>query len=111
MNEYDSIQKDYEINILKAQLNDVYNERDRLVALITKFYPSYIARHEESDTSWDDQWRNIIYVETPQGQLSWHIHESELPLFSHLTVKDNNWDGHTKEEKYQRIERLIQAIK
>ena len=31
MNEYDSIQKDYEINILKAQLNDVYNERDRAI--------------------------------------------------------------------------------
>ena len=100
-------QKDIEIKLLKNEIADVYNERDRLVALLTKFYPSYLAKHETSDTSWDEEWTNIVYIETPEGQLSWHIHESELPLFRHLSFKQNNWDGHTTKEKYRRIEKLV----
>ena len=36
-------------------------------------------------------------------QVSWHIHDSEREMFSHLEVKDNNWDGHSTEEKYRRL--------
>lgn len=87
----------------QERLDAVYEERDRLVALISSLYPSYIAIDEDSE----DGFKNVVYIETPEGQLSWHITDKEVPLFSHLVVKDNNWDGHTTEEKYERIENLI----
>lgn len=87
----------------QERLDAVYEERDRLVALISSLYPSYIAIDEDSE----DGFKNVVYIETPEGQLSWHIADKEVPLFSHLVVKDNNWDGHTTEEKYERIENLI----
>lgn len=97
--------ENYEQKLWELRLNEVYNERDRLVALISSLYPSHLARHEGED--WDDDWRNVVYIDTPEGQLSWHIANKEVPLFGHLITGENNWDGHTTEEKYNRIERLI----
>ena len=94
------------IKFQQMHLDEVYNERDRLVALLTTFYPSYLAKHEGEDGN--DNWRNVIYINTPEGQLSWHISDEEVPLFSHLPHGDNNWDGHTTEEKYKRIEKLVE---
>ena len=38
-----------------------------------------------------------------QSQVSWYIHYSELPLFDHLPKGKAVWDGHTVEEKYERL--------
>jgi hypothetical protein len=39
----------------------------------------------------------VAFIELPQqGQVSWHIPQHPIA-----------WDGHTTEEKYQRIERFI----
>ena len=91
--------------ILEEQnkLNQVYNERDRLVALISSIYPSHLAIDEGSE----EGFKYVVYIQTPEGQLSWHIADEELVLFGHLKVKDNDWDGHTTEEKYDRIQHLI----
>lgn len=85
------------------KLNEVYNERDRLVALISSIYPSHLA----IDPDGEEGFKYVVYVQSPEGQLSWHIADEELMLFGHLKVKDNNWDGHTTEEKYSRIQHLI----
>ena len=85
------------------KLNEVYNERDRLVALISSIYPSHLAIDEGAE----EGFKYVVYVQSPEGQLSWHIADEELMLFGHLKVKDNNWDGHTTEEKYERIKQLI----
>jgi len=43
----------------------------------------------------------------PTGQMTWHIHDSELPMFDHLgRASVNTWDGHTTEEKYERLAEL-----
>lgn len=47
---------------------------------------------------------NPFYIESPKGQLSWHIKDTELPLFSHLKFNPHaKWDGHSTEEKYLRL--------
>ena len=51
----------------------------------------------------------VLYVETPKGQLSWHIHPEDKDVFDGLnvpTVEGYPWDGHSTEEKYMRIEAL-----
>lgn len=88
---------------LQDAKNGAYAERNKLVALVSKVFPSCLGRHEDTDTSWEDDWRWIVYVTLPTGQCSWHIHDSDLPLFSHLKKGDVQWDGHTTAEKYARI--------
>lgn len=102
----DAIASSFEEDIKKInkEKDEAYSERNKLVALISKLFPSCLGRHEVSDLSWDKEWMNIVYVHLSTGQCSWHIHDSELSLFSHLnfdaTIK---WDGHSTEEKYDRI--------
>jgi len=55
---------------LERQKDGAYSERNKLVAAISRLYPSAIGRHEESDDSWDRDWMNIIFISTPHGQLS-----------------------------------------
>jgi len=91
----------------KASKDTAYSERDMLVCLISKLFPSHLERHPSSDESWEDDWRWIVFVELPTGQATWHIHDSELSWFDHLQRTDGNtWDGHTTSEKYCRVERI-----
>ena len=82
---------------------DIYNERDRLIALLSTFYHSYLSYDKDGE----EGFRNVVYIETDAGQLSWHIADNELPLFSHLPKADNKWDGHSTETKYKRVEELV----
>lgn len=96
-----------QIDTLTEQKNAAYTERNMLVAFLSKIYPSWLGRHEEGDETWEPDWMNIVFVESPAGQLSWHIHDSEMSLFSHLQADENReWDGHDTEEKYNRLSRL-----
>ena len=53
------------------------------------------------------EFQNVVYVKTPEGQVSWHIPINELHLFNFLEVRDKNkYDGHTTSEKYGRLRRL-----
>lgn len=91
------------INELHAAKDAAYSERDRLVAALSKCFPSFLGRHPENEV-WEDDWRNIVFVMLPTGQASWHIHDSELPLFGHLIITENiQWDGHDTATKYERL--------
>ena len=96
------------IQKLKTDCNNAYLERNMLVAHLSKIYPSYLGKHEQSDKKWDPNWMNIVYINSPKGQLSWHFHKDLLYLFSHLEFKNGkNWDGHSTEEKYKRLNSII----
>ena len=86
--------------VLRTQ-DEVYRERDALVAALSKLWPSHLAWHGDPD--WEDGWRNIVCVHSPVGQLTWHIQDDERPQFAHLLVADEHWDGHTTTEKYARL--------
>jgi len=95
---------------LEAAKNDAYGERDQLVAALSKMFPASLERHPDEDTEWEDEWRWIVFIELPTGQATWHIHDSELPLFAHLPRETGRtWDGHTTPEKYDRLARLRAA--
>ena len=87
--------------------DSIYHERDCVVAALSKCFPSYLAQHPKEDTEWEHDWRTIVFIELPTGQVSWHIHDNERWLFKHLPFKKGNgWDGHTTKEKYNRLNRL-----
>ena len=106
---------------IKKQKDNAYWERNQLVAALSKLLPAHLAKHPESDKDWDDDWRTIVvvYLEGNMNrdfigqdkqtdlQMTWHIHDSDIPLFDHLYYKtDFYWDGHTTEEKYRRLRKI-----
>ncbi|MGA1868666.1 MAG: hypothetical protein ACMUJM_08960 [bacterium] len=118
-----------EIEQLKKQKDNAYWERNQLVAALSKLFPSHLAKHPEDDKEWEDDWRTIVVInipiekanlstyeieriksenrfDNPSLQLSWHIHDTEIPMFDHLNYRDYRWDGHSTEEKYCRLRKL-----
>lgn len=92
----------------KAALGDVYAERDKCVALIAAMARALgmtagLGSHDPKDASWDPAWRNIVFIDLPTSQVSWHVHERERPWFDGLGAYDGAWDGHTTAEKYERV--------
>jgi hypothetical protein len=87
-----------ELTKTAGERNVAYRECAHLVALIAAIYPSCW----NTDPGWPD-WR-IIYVDSPAGQLSWHISAAALVLFPHVMHNPAAvWDGHTTDQKYQRV--------
>ena len=91
--------------------NNAYWERNQLVKFLTTVYPdwSHMVRHPDSDKEWEDDWRWIVCIDHKYvGQMTWHIHDSDVPTFGHLLVEPdvNHWDGHTTKEKYNRLSAL-----
>lgn len=91
---------------LAINKNAAYKERNELVAFVSRLYYSHLCQHLKEDLEWDHKWRWIVCVHSPSGQLTWHIHDSELRNFKHLKNKPEHWDGHTTPQKYQRLKRL-----
>lgn len=90
---------------LYDEKNQAYLERNKLVAALTKVFPSWLGRHEiKPGEEWDPEWLNVVYMDLPTGQASWHIHKDHLQYFEHLQyMNDRKWDGHSTEEKYARL--------
>lgn len=94
---------------LVHERDEVYKERNLCVmsfAYMAKEVGWNCGIGKHVGEEWDDEWRNVIFVETPLGQVSWHIHDKELPLFHFLGVYRGGWDGHSTEEKYERLKAL-----
>ena len=92
----------------KEKKDAAYSERDKVVAAFAACaaglgWPVYLGTHVGE---WEDDWRNIVFVDTPYGQVSWHYHDSERNLFSMHGGASKPWDGHSTPEKYEPLWRL-----
>ena len=97
--------------------DQAYWERNQLVVALSKLFPAWIGYHPAEDKEWEDDWRTIVYIKIPvektffdgrerplhDGQISWHIHDDDKKYFSHLDPGIEEWDGHSTEEKYNRL--------
>ena len=92
------------IETLEAARDGAYTERNRLVALLSTMFPSGIKK--TAIPGWDEAWHGCVYIDLPNGQASWHYHDSEAHLFARLPPYQGDWDGHSTEEKYARIAAL-----
>ncbi|HEY0935902.1 MAG TPA: hypothetical protein VGD91_19450 [Trebonia sp.] len=93
---------------LEASLNAIYRERAHLVAHLAAIYPSHIGTTDSATPGW-----TVVTVELPTGQACWHIADGDLDLFGHVEQTPQSargWDGHTTEEKYQRIAQLVAEL-
>lgn len=108
------------IQELQAQLeqetqkrNQAYTERNLCVALVAQLarqlgHTVGIKQHEGEE--WEDDWRTVLFIDLPTGQVSWHLHQSELGNFPGLPEYTGSWDGHTTLEKYERVRRFIASL-
>lgn len=80
---------------------EVYEERNRVVFAYARAMRQL--GHDVGVVLDDPEWP-VIYVDTPAGQVSWHVPRDELP--EDLAALDfrGKWDGHTTQEKYRRLE-------
>lgn len=91
----------------RANKDQAYEERNRLVALLASMFPSGRARTDIP--GWNPEWHGAVYIDFPWGQASWHFHDSQAHLFEHLPPYAGAWDGHTTEEKYAAIAAATQT--
>ena len=87
---------------LQARKDDAYLERNRLVAVLAKLFPSGIKK--TNIEGWSPDWHGCVYIDLPCGQVSWHYHDSHAFLFDGLPAYEGEWDGTTTEEKYKLLE-------
>ncbi len=93
---------------LKIRKDGAYLERNKCVVLIANMalalgYNAGRAEHDPNDKEWEDDWRTVVYIDLPSGQISWHFHDSQFDLVAGLPIYDGVWDGHSTELKYQRV--------
>jgi hypothetical protein len=92
----------------EAERDGAYRERAQLLAWLAALYPAVRARAlDVTEPGWQ-----MLYLDPPNGgQMSWHIAPRDIELFDHVEyVRADDqralWDGHTTEDKYQRIASL-----
>lgn len=89
---------------------DVNRERAHLIAALAAEWASVMAYNDPDEPDWP-----VIYIQTETGQLSWHISPGDVDLFAHIPVVAGDdprarWDGHSTEEKYERVEALVRVL-
>jgi len=108
---------DNQLEEMRKRKDQAYEERNRLVALLCALFPS--RRYRTDIPGWSDDWHGCVMVHIPgAGQCTWHYHDSQAHLFAHvpeLSPHDmfgETWvyDGHTTEEKYERIARACMGV-
>lgn len=96
--------------MLLDKLNDVYDERNKVIALAAtlaarRAYRTWLAPASDAEPGWT----YVVYIDLPSGQVSWHLPDNILPLFAELPRYEAGqtppceWDGHDTETKYRRV--------
>lgn len=84
---------------MKDQLQTVYSQRNELAVAFAlaaieagwkagRGFDQKIADHGDMPG-----WGHVVYVDTPGGQVSWHIAPSDAYLLDSLPPYDGEWDG------------------
>ncbi|WP_043256139.1 hypothetical protein [Streptomyces sp. Tu6071] len=98
------------VRALDAVVGAPYRERARLLALLAAMTPGAVLAPapDVEEPGWQ-----ILFLTIGGQQCSWHISPADADLFAHVEHVPADepraqWDGHTTEEKYERIAELAQ---
>lgn len=86
---------------LLRRLEGVYAERTLLILALCALFPA--GTKKAPVKGMPTEFETAVYIDTPAGQVSWHIHEDDLAAFAHLPPYPGQWDGHSTSEKYRRL--------
>ena len=95
-----------DINRLTAERDGAYRERAHLLAWLAFLHAPVSVLAPAIDID-DDGW-HLLFLTVAGRQLSWHIAPRDVELFNHVERVEWSdpraaWDGHTTDDKYQRI--------
>jgi hypothetical protein len=89
----------------KEVTDAAYRERNQVVAALTEFAKAQgwkVGFGKDLDAE-SPEWSTVVFIETPKGQVSWHIHANDRNLFTLKVDPEFKWDGHSTEQKYNRL--------
>ena len=77
-------------------VDQAYTERNIAVSLLALValrlgYKAGIGKDNNED--WEDEWRNVVYVDLPSGQVSYHIAPHDMECTASLPEYKGKWDG------------------
>jgi hypothetical protein len=99
---------------LLMQRDNLRNERNILVAMLAKIFPSVLGYHsaDENGNDGGNAYDGFVcYIELPTGQISFHIGpDSRSSWFEHVQISNIPvWDKHNTDEKWDRVVKFLDA--
>lgn len=98
-----------------AALAAVYRERAQLLAFLAAAHPgrAWLSSSDPNAPEWP-----VLTVLGAAGQMTWHVSREDLDLLDHVPwarpgpTEDRPpaWDGHSTEEKYRRLRKLVRRM-
>jgi hypothetical protein len=94
-----------------AHQAEVYAERDLLVIVLSKIYPSHLMRHTGKQGG---NRKPVVCIHSPAGQLCWTLPGETVEAaddyarqhYRHLKWTENDWDGHKTKDRYERLAKI-----
>lgn len=90
-----------------AELANAFRMRDELIVLLTHKWHSHLMNRAEADRA---DFPFLVCIESPEGELYYHISEDNIELFSHLQFQPTHWDGSSTTTRTDRVARLVCEI-
>lgn len=86
--------------------NLAYSERNKMLSVLANLVINHglVACIGKDKMELAEEWENVIFLQLPTGQVSFHIHKDELNLFVNIPPCYNTkWDGHSTDQKWERL--------
>lgn len=111
---------DAKLTALAEKLDAIYSERAELTAFLAAVITVHCSCSAvlcRNDPEWPEL--TVLYVNSPVGQVTWHIVPGDLWMFEHVpTVEPGSiaaaalatWDRHDTPEKRRRVRALTQWV-
>ncbi|MFD6401137.1 hypothetical protein [Nocardia sp. NPDC060249] len=92
-----------------SKARELYNERAALISVLASLFPAAIAYNDPKAPDVP-----VIYIDSPCGQLSWHInpahlrtHFAAVPTVAPHSIR---WDGASKDVVLERVALIRQQL-
>lgn len=92
-------------------LEAAYLDRNLLLALLARFcstnrWPTWTGPASDPEPGFS----RVLFIETPEGQISYHYPDGLEPLFAPFPTRGAAWDGHSTETKRERLRGVIREF-
>jgi hypothetical protein len=88
--------------------NNAYRERNTVLALLARMALQMGWKAGvKHDPTQEQGWQNLLFIELPTGQASWHYSDEDAVLLVGLPEYDAVWDGHSTPDKYERVREAL----
>lgn len=93
---------------LKQKRDEALQERNKVVALLARLFPAGISNKRIPDGHGNV--KGCVLIDLPTGQISWHFADEDADHFRGLPSYLGEYDGHSQEEKYKRLEQWTRML-